>query len=62
MPTRKWFANLVVAVTGILIAWATTGTWDQEETVALITIASAALVTYLVPYDPANPASGRPSP
>lgn len=60
MPTRKWFANIIVALAGLLTAWATTGGWNQEETVVLIGILSAAVVAWLVPNDPANPASGGP--
>lgn len=60
MPTRKWFANVVIAAGGLLTAWAATGTWDQEETIALIGVASGAIVAWLVPNDPSNPASGGP--
>ena len=37
--------------------WATTGSWDQEETVSIIAVVSAFAIGWLVPNDPANPAS-----
>lgn len=49
MPTRKWWAARVTAVTGLAAMWATTGSWDQEETVAAITLVSAALLSWLTP-------------
>lgn len=50
-PTRKWIAAQVVALGAIAIAAATTGTWDTEETVALIGWAVQAATSYLVPND-----------
>lgn len=54
LPTRKWFVSVVTAVTGLLIMWVTSGSWDQEETVGLITLVSGSIATYLIPNDPAN--------
>lgn len=51
MPSRKWFASRVTAVSGLLIMWATTGTWDTEETIALITLATAASLAWLIPNE-----------
>jgi len=51
IPSRKWLAATVVAVTGLLTTWATTGSWDQEETLMAITIVSARLVAYLIPNE-----------
>lgn len=50
-PSRKWFASRITAVTGLLTMWATTGTWDTEETIALITLVSAAGLAYYLPND-----------
>lgn len=51
MPSKKWFVSRVTAVTGLLTMWATTGTWDLEETIATITLVSAAILAWLVPND-----------
>lgn len=58
MPTRKWWATQVTAATALAIMWATTGSWDQEETISAIGLASQALLSWLVPNDPAA-AGGR---
>ena len=39
----------MTALTGLAIMWASTGAWDQEETIAAVTLASAALLAYLLP-------------
>lgn len=49
VPSKKWFAARVTAVTTLATMWATTGSWDQEETLAAIGIASAALIAWLLP-------------
>jgi hypothetical protein len=49
MPSRKWFAARVTALTGLAMMWATTGSWDLEETIAAITLVSAALLAWLLP-------------
>lgn len=49
MPSRKWFATQVTAIAGLLTMWATTGGWNQEETVALIALVSQAAIGYLTP-------------
>lgn len=51
MPTRKWIARTITALGGLATTVATTGGWDQEETLMAITIAVAAAVSYLVPND-----------
>ena len=48
---KKWGARTIVAVAGLLTSWATTGTWDTEETVMAITVVSAALTSLLVNPD-----------
>jgi hypothetical protein len=55
MPSRKWFASRITAITGLVIMWVTTGTWDQEETVMAITVVSAALIAWLTPNDTPDP-------
>lgn len=52
MPSRKWLVAQVTAIGALLTMWATTGTWDQEETVALIGLFVQAVSTYLIPNDP----------
>lgn len=49
LPTRKWFAARVTALAGLGVMWATTGSWDLEETLAAITLASEATISWLVP-------------
>ena len=55
MPTRKWIAARITALTGLLTMWVSTGSWDREESIALIALVSAASVAYLTPNakDPA---------
>jgi hypothetical protein len=56
VPSRKWGASTVGALGTVLIMWATTGTWDQEETVASITLGVTAVTAYLL-----KNASGDPN-
>jgi hypothetical protein len=49
MPTRKWWATQVTALTGLALMYVTTGGWDQEESIGLITIISQAALAWLVP-------------
>jgi hypothetical protein len=51
---RKWLARTVVGAGAIVTMWATTGTWDKEESVALIGLIVAAITSILVPPDPAS--------
>ena len=46
---RKWGARTITALSGVAIMYLTTGSWDQEESIALVTAVSAALVSLLVP-------------
>lgn len=48
---RKWGVRTITGLAGILVMWATTGSWDTEETVALITWGAAASSSFLVPPD-----------
>lgn len=52
MPTRKWIAARLTALTALATMWATTGTWDTEETVALIGILSEGGLSWLIPNKP----------
>lgn len=58
MPSNKYLAARVTAIAGLLTMWATTGSWDTEETVALIALCSEAAISYLTPNKPpvVNPA------
>lgn len=58
-PTRKWFVAQVTALGGIAIMAVTTGTWDQEETVAGITWVVQALSTWSVPNTDADGGSAQ---
>lgn len=49
MPSRKWLAARVTALTGLALMWATTGAWDQEETIAAITLVSGGALAWLLP-------------
>ena len=48
-PTNKWLAARVTAAAGVIILFITTDKWDDEEWIATVTLASEALVSYLVP-------------
>lgn len=50
---RKWGARTITAIAGLLIMWASTGSWDTEETIGLITLVSGAVVSLLVPAEDA---------
>ncbi len=52
LPTNKWYAARITAIAGIAIMYVTTDGWDDEETVAAITLVSEALIAYLVPNSP----------
>jgi hypothetical protein len=53
MPSRKWFAAQVTALTALAVMYVTTGSWDQEETIGAIGIVSQALLSWLVPNETA---------
>lgn len=49
MPTRKWFATQVTALTGWAIAFVNVhGHWTETIIIGLITIVSQALVGWIV--------------
>jgi hypothetical protein len=62
VPSNKWLAARVTGIAGVLTMWATTGSWDTEETVALIALCSEAAISYLTPNRPpiVNPNLGEP--
>lgn len=53
-PTRKWIAARVTGLAAVLTMWATTGTWDTEETIALIGLLTEAAISYLTPNNPSD--------
>lgn len=46
-PTRKWWATQVTALAAIVTMYFTTGSWDQEESVALVGLVAQAAVGWL---------------
>lgn len=64
MPTNKWIAARVTGVAALLTMWATTGTWDTEETVAAIGLLSEGAISWLTKnyppvIDPVDPERGQ---
>ncbi|MEW9547230.1 hypothetical protein [Nonomuraea sp. NPDC050783] len=51
MPTRKWWAMLVVALGAIAVSWVSAGQLTKETAIALIGVVVQAVATYLVPND-----------
>lgn len=51
-PTNKWLVARITGLTALLTMWATTGSWDLEETVALIGLLSEAAISWLTPNRP----------
>jgi hypothetical protein len=63
MPSRKWWATQVTAVTGFLTAWVVTGHWNQQLSIAAITLIGQALFGYLMPNATTTPAAApEPAP
>lgn len=48
-PTRKWWATRVTAVSALAVMAVTTGSWDAEETIALIGLLAEAAISWLTP-------------
>lgn len=48
-PSRKLVVRTITALIGLATMWATTGTWDTEETVMALTIVGATAVHYFTP-------------
>ncbi|MBX6765939.1 MAG: hypothetical protein IRY90_02070 [Actinomadura rubrobrunea] len=51
LPTRKWWAALITALTAVLINWVQAGHFTKEILIALIGAVSQAVVAYLVPNE-----------
>lgn len=51
MPSRKWFAARITALTGLATLVATSGAWTQEATIMAITVVSAAALAWALPND-----------
>ncbi len=49
LPTRKWWATQVTAVTGLLTSWIVVDEWNQQLSIAAVTLVGQALVGYLIP-------------
>jgi hypothetical protein len=60
MPSKKWIASRVTALAGLATMWVTTGSWDQEESVAAIALVTAAIISYLIPNT--DDGGGAPAP
>lgn len=51
VPTQKWIVTQVTALAALATMWATTGSWDTEETIAAIGLVSQALAGYFKSND-----------
>ena len=60
MPTRKWLAARVTAIAGLVILAISTDQWNKEEWIALVTIVSEAIASYLVPNQSTATGDGVP--
>ena len=49
MPTRKWMVRTVIALGALATMYFATGSWDQEESIALVGLLVGAATSYLVP-------------
>lgn len=49
MPSRKWWAARVTALTGLATLVATSGAWTKDATIMAITLVSAAALAWLIP-------------
>jgi hypothetical protein len=49
LPTRKWWAMLVVALGTLAVNWINTGQFTKEIAIALVGLLVQAATTYLVP-------------
>lgn len=51
LPTRKWAVAQITALAAIATMYLTTGSWDIEESVALVGLLVQAATTWLVPNE-----------
>lgn len=49
LPSRKWLATQITALSALLIAYVTAGAWNQTLSITSIGLGSQALVGYLLP-------------
>lgn len=49
MPSRKWFAARLTALTGLALLVVQDGGWHAQETTFAITLVSAAGLSWLIP-------------
>jgi len=49
LPSRKWWATQVTALTGLITSWILVGAWNQQLSIAVVTLVGQALVGYLIP-------------
>jgi phage portal protein BeeE len=49
VPSRKWGVLQIASAVGLATMYITSGSWDQEESIALVTWLGAAASTYLIP-------------
>jgi hypothetical protein len=54
VPSRKWWATQVTAVTGWVIALIQAGHLNDTLEIAAVTILSQAVIGWLIPNDPAQ--------
>jgi hypothetical protein len=59
-PTRKWLARTIIGAIGGATMYVLTGSWDQEESIALLTLAGGASTSYLLPNEPSNDGTETP--
>ena len=62
LPSRKWWATQVTALTGLFTSWILVAGWNQQLSIAAVTLIGQALVGYLIPVSstPARPAEAVP--
>ena len=48
-PTRKWIVARITALAAVATMYITTGSWDTEESLALVGLITEALISYLTP-------------
>ena len=49
LPTRKWWATQVTALSGLVTSWIVVGEWNQQLSIAVVALVGQAVVGYLVP-------------
>lgn len=62
MPSRKWWAARITALTGLATLVATAGAWTQEATIMAITLVSAAGLAWALPNEGEDGERGQTEP